>query len=537
MTRRWALLLVLACSGGPLGRSDGSAPEPELYPDRNREPAGSVEAPRSPAPVPGGAAGALCETALPLPASAAGTALLEASGPPPPLGCGAAPGAAGGYFELDLSSERAPVTLQLLFDAPAPFEVGLARGACGDLRVEQCATPLYSDQRSRLISATLAPDRYLLLIDSAATGAQVHASLTRGALSCSAAPANDECASALPLDLGAPVQSVIGTLACAHPSVTPRCAAFQAADVFYTLDLSDRAGETLLDVDVTAPQYRDVTATLFGAASEGCSEVWMCGSQFSARVAPGVYRIAVSAAAEPAAGPIHPGLPGVSAAEPSPFALRIGLGQSDCAQTRNTSWQTALDLDPSLARQLIRGNTACGRAALDAACFGDRGAPELYYRLDLRGAAGPRSLTMHSLLGADTVAYLLLAGADGVPELTSCDALLDDDAVFHLAPRLYYFVVDGRVRNAARFELELELSDERPGTRPCVDDELESCMADSEPACSDSVASPRCLESAVECGLAPSAYDAFCGGAPGCCSGAEEVLDCFQAWQSTMACR
>jgi hypothetical protein len=142
------------------------------------------------------------------------------------------------------------------------------------------------------------------------------------------------------------------------------------------------------------------------------------------------------------------------------------------------------------------------------------------------------------LSSSDTVAYLLLAdAAGGAPQLTSCHANQNVVARFVLAPRLYYFVVDGRVRNAARFELELELSDERPGTRPCVDDELESCMADSEPACSDSVASPRCLESAVECGLAPSAYDAFCGGAPGCCSGAEEVLDCFQAWQSTMACR
>jgi hypothetical protein len=525
---------MLACSDSPAARAEG-APAAELCPDRLCEAAGTgVE----PAQAPAAAAGTLCESALPLPVSEGGTALLEASGPAPALGCGAALfGAAGGYFELDLSSERAPVTLQLLFAAPVPFEVGLARGACGDLRVEQCATPLYSDQRSRLITTTLAPDRYSLLVDSAAAGARVHASLSRGTLSCSAAPAHDECASALPLDLGAPAQSLSGTLACAHPSVSSRCASFQAADVFYALDLSDRAGETLLDVDVTAPRYRDVTATLFGAASEGCGEVWMCGSEFSARVAPGVYRIGVSAAA-PASGPSHPGLPDVPAGEPSPFALRIGLGQSDCAQTSNTSWQTAIDLDASVPRQQIRGNTACGSSALAPPCFGDRGAPELYYRLDLRGAPGPRSLTVHSLSSSDTVAYLLLAdAAGGAPQLTSCHANQNVVARFVLAPRLYYFVVDGRVRNAARFLLELELRDGPPGTQPCVNDELASCMADSEPACSDSSASPRCLASALECGLDPAAYEAFCGGAPGCCSGTTEAADCLQAWQSTVQCR
>ena len=217
MTRRCALWLLLACSDSPPALSSTGAPEAEVCAEPAcQPPRGVIEAPRwvmpaAPAPV-----GASCETALPLRATGEGTALLAATGTAPALGCAPARGAAGADFELDMCAHRAPLPVQVVVVAPGPVEVGLARGACGDLRVEQCATPLYPDERSRLISTTLAPDRYLLLVDSAAAGAQVHVNISTGALSCSAAPANDECGPALPLDPGAPVQSLSGTLACAR---------------------------------------------------------------------------------------------------------------------------------------------------------------------------------------------------------------------------------------------------------------------------------------------------------------------------------
>jgi hypothetical protein len=537
MTRRWALLLLLACADSAPTRPSSSPVEEACAAPACPPPRNVFEGP--PALEPPAPDGTRCETALALPGTGDSSALLETTGVAPLLGCAPALGAAGAYFELDLSAARAPVPVQLLFDAPLPFEVGLARGACGDLRVEQCATPLYSNERSRLIATTLAPDRYLLLVDSAASGAQLHVSARAGALGCSAAPANDECASALPLDLRAPVQSVSGTLACAHPSVNLRCSSFEAADVFYTLDLSDRSGVTLLDIDAVGPDQHPVTAALFGAAGEVCGDVRMCGGEFSARLAPGVYRIGVSAAEGRPAGASHPGLADVADGELAPFALRIGLRQDDCSQTRNTSWQTAIDLDPSAERQLIQGNTACGSSTLGAAaCYGDRGAPELYYRLDLRGAPGPRKLVTNSLLNSDTVSYVLLDDPEGgVPQLTSCNPYFDDGVAYDLAPRLYYLVMDGRVRNSARFEFEVQLSDERRQNLTCVNQAIEECMTDSEPACSDSMANPRCLASAVECGLEQSAYEAFCGGAPGCCSGTEGAPDCLQAWQSTARCR
>ena len=341
----------------------------------------------------------------------------------------------------------------------------------------------------------------------------------------------------MPLDPHASLQSVIGTLACAHPSLPVRCSSFEAPDVFYTLDLSDRLGETLLDVDVTGTRDRGVTAALFGAARAGCGEIWMCGSQFSARVAPGVYRIGVSDADRQPGGPSHPTLP-VTEGQPSSFALRVGLRPSDCSQTVNTNWRTAIELDPRAERQIVRGNTACGASVVRNECFGDRGAPELYYRLDLRGLPGPRELSMESLLGPDIVFYVLAAdAAGGEPQFTECKSYLDSSVWYELAPRLYYLVVDGRVRNAARFELALQLRDELQGSLQCVLPVIENCMTDSEPACSDSMANPSCLASAVECGLEATAYDAFCAAAPGCCSGTQEVSACLQAWQSTAQCR
>ena len=50
-------------------------------------------------------------------------------------------------------------------------------------------------------------------------------------------------------------------------------------------------------------------------------------------------------------------------------------------------------------------------------------------------------------------------------------------------------------------------------------------------------ANPTCLASSVECGFEPSAHDAFCAAAPGCCSGTQEVSACLQTWQSTTGCR
>src|SRR4051794_19760364 len=153
MTRLSALLLLLACSDPRAGLASSGAPE---------QPAGSgtaclparlpEEMPVSVVPPSSTPAGAACGSALPLARNGESALLVPMTGAAPALECAPVLGAAGAYFVLDLSAERDAVPVQLVFDAPVPIEVGLARGACGDLHVERCATSLYSDERSRVIS-------------------------------------------------------------------------------------------------------------------------------------------------------------------------------------------------------------------------------------------------------------------------------------------------------------------------------------------------------------------------------------------------
>jgi hypothetical protein len=276
---------------------------------------------------------------------------------------------------------------------------------------------------------------------------------------------------------------------------------------------------------------------LLAPSAEPCGEVLMCGTQLSARVAPGKYRLAVSSAPPPSGEP-HPALPAPEAGSPSAFALRLQLSEQRCAGLANDSWQTALELDPSQAWQRVTGNTACGTHQPETACSLDRGAPDLFYRLDLRAEPGPRSLYTRSRLGLDTISYLLRADeAGGAPQQIACEAaVLSHQHWYVLAPRLYYLVVDGVARNAGPFELELEIGDARQAPAPCVSANTSRCMADSEPACASDVLAPSCLTAAVECGLEPGAVEAFCDSVPGCCTGAGERAACLEAWAASAQC-
>lgn len=505
------------------------------------EPSPAASAPLLP-PVPG----ARCEAAVRI----QGDGVSAALGPPgaapgaAPLLCAPRAGAGSAHFELDLSSAAQPLPVQLLLDAPFAFEVALARGPCGDQRLELCGTPLYPDERSRVIAATLAPDRYQLIV-SAAQGmpaGEVRASAVLGDPRCSEAPANDSCARARSVDTRLPLQSLSGTLGCAQPELQVRCANVAAPDVFYELDLSGRTGETLLEVAVAAAEDRPVTVALLAPASEPCGEVMMCGTQLAARLLPGTYRLAVSESGY-AAGEPHPALPRALPGQASPFALRVALSEPDCSREQNDTWQTALALDPTLPQQRVSGNTACASNQLDSACFDDRGAPDLFYRLDLRGKAVPQYLHTRNRVSADTVSYLLLADDDeSPPQLAACDAVSSPhEHWYQLAPRLYYLVVDGSVRNAGRFELELELSDAPPQRTFCAGSEIQRCLADSEPACARSALAARCLTAALECGLEASVLEAFCGAPEGCCAAQAESSasagTCLALWHADVLCQ
>jgi hypothetical protein len=356
----------------------------------------------------------------------------------------------------------------------------------------------------------------------------------------------------LVLDASLATQTVIGNAGCGKVDVPTRCGPETVGDVFYDLDLSTRTAPELLEVDVSEVEgdYAEAFASLFTAGDSGCGEFAMCGARFSSLLPPGRYRIGVSqlsdytlAGASSASGYRRSAV----TAEPrtTSFALRVRLHDADCTATRNDTWQTAIELDPNAATQQLSGNTACASDDFSSACNGDRGAPELFYRLDLRSQREPRTVFFSGTSASDLVAYLLLPDATGVPSrVAGCKALsnpvsyatTESYVLFTLAPRLYYFVIDGRVANTGSFNLELHHDPAYPVPKGCFDVYLTRCIDDSEPACAASRASPECLSAALECGLDRAVYDAFCANFAGCCDGTADPSECRAAWSSQLEC-
>lgn len=441
------------------------------------------------------------------------------------------------HFSFDLSEADAPSRVRLALDAAFDFEAALSRGPCGDTALVECAAPAFFDGASRALTATLPPDRYSIIVTPHAAEARgsTHVTASIGDAVCDAPPANDTCAGALPLDPRVPLQSVIGSFACASPDLELRCADVGAADLFYELDLSERAAPTLVDIDVARSGARSAAATLFAPAASGCGEVVMCGRHVSALLAPGKHRIAVSDNARPEPRNVPPEPLDVQEALANPFTLRVALREPDCGATTNTTWQAALELDPRAERQRLRGNTACGQPRGEGGCNDDRGAPELYYRLDLRERSAPIQLELEDGAPGELVAYLLVGAEGAEPRRVSCPEDTGPiHSYFELAPRLYYIVIDGRVQNSGRFDVELSLS---PLTGlACLDGVLDDCLRNSEPACAVSFAEPQCLAAAVECGLPRDTFLQFCSDFAGCCDGTAERGGCEAAWAERAGC-
>lgn len=476
--------------------------------------------------------GSRCEQAQPLVDQGTSTTSvstvcgLPARGVP---GCWERQAGAASYFALDLRAATAPLPVTLAIDAGFELEAALALGPCDDLSLVQCAEPYRLNGQGRRLQVTLPPDRYLLVVQSTdpEAGGTVRVAASVGTPTCAGAPSNDGCAGALQLDPSLGPQSVIGYLGCASAQLSSYCASAAAPDVFYQLDLSGRVADTMLDVELEA----DV-ASLFALADPGvgagCTELLVCGQGFSRKLPPGRYGIGVSRGLYDS---------------PEQFTLGIALTEPDCEQATNTSWQTAIDLDPSLEQQRIQGNTACSSNQLANACNDDRGAPELYYRLDLRGQSAPRHVRLSGATRTSgLLAYVLHPSTDtGVPSaVTGCEPQnnlgygLSHEA--WLAPRLYYLVIDGQVRSQGRFELELSLTATDAQPRECLDDDVERCAVDTEPACSRARAAPECLVATLECGLAARVHTRFCTELPGCCDGTEEPELCDLAWRSEARC-
>jgi hypothetical protein len=129
-----------------------------------------------------------------------------------------------------------------------------------------------------------------------------------------------------------------------------------------------------------------------------------------------------------------------------------------------------------------------------------------------------------------------VAGCGALTDSARSYASPEESVWFALAPRLYYVVVDGRGQNAGRFDLELRQADTYPVPVSCFWGPSLRCLENSEPACAESRASPACLSAALECGLDPAVYAAFCARFAGCCEGTAPPEDCRAAWSANLEC-
>ncbi len=444
---------------------------------------------------------------------------------PSALSC--APSLAGpsAFFELDLRDASAATSVTLIIDASFAFEAALARGPANDAAVLACGEPFYSDGSSRRLAAQLEPGLFHLIVTgkSAADRGVIHVASAVGELACAAPLQNDACATALAVDSSLDQQTLFVHLGCATPSVPLRCAPSGAYDAFYELDLSARTSDVVLDVDVLElGAYAPGSVSLFDAAASSCVGPLTCGQSWSRVLAPGRYTLGVSAAPDDVQ---------------DPFALRIRLDGDGCVTPENDRWEGAIALDPNLPNQRIQGNTACAKDDFSAACNTDRGAPDLFYRLDLRGQSAPRRLRMVGTGAAGVITYVLTESARDVELPGACDDL---DGTYILAPRLYYLALDGQVQDAGRFAIDLSLEELYDVPRACfvgVDRSMfEYCLADTEPACTISLAHPDCLRTAVECGLASEVYVNFCAAEPGCCDGTSVPESCEAPWRDATLC-
>jgi hypothetical protein len=489
-----------ACQSGVCTPQDGCVARPRRLPGASEEDAVRLS--------PSGIGSAAASTAC----SEAGAALstLALAGP-------------SAYFELDLTAATRATRVISIIDGAFAFEAALTRGPSADPAVLQRAAPFYQDGQSRRIDAELEPGLYHLVVTgkSATDRGPLHVASAVGERTCQP-PDNDACATPRVLEGSLAQQTVLVDMACATPSVPVRCADLEAPDVFYELDLSERSREVLLDVEVVAGRFDDAQAYLLATGTQACSEVTTCAESWSWRVSPGRHELGISVSPS--------GVPEELA------AVRVRLTEDGCSGTSNDRPDTAIDLDPALARQQIQGNTACARDDFSGSCQEERGSPDLFYRLDLRGRSAPQELRIEGQTAAGLGLYVLPAAAATAGSSSACSQLYSSSI---LAPRLYYLVVDGGVANAGAFNLELSLSDAYAVPRPCQprDSDSSSCLSHSEPACASSSAHPDCLRAAVDCGLAQEVYLAFCATLPGCCDGTSPSESCQGAWEAAITCR
>lgn len=447
-------------------------------------------------------------------ASTLGAASAAAPASCPALGATA-------QYGLDLSAFDVPVQLVLSLRAGFDGLLRVERGGLEDPALVACNADHASGVDDALLSLTLEPDRYRIFVmgEGAADAGEFELSLQLlpRAGRCRSAPANDRCADAVALDPEQPRQALYGTTECATDQAQPlwECGNFadRRAEVFYSLDLSRRGEPVLLHASTAVePVGADVVLYVVREASGECAETLLCSAERGepgapaelwAALPPDRYLLAVEERSGRAAD----------------FGLLVELGEA-CSVSNDTC-QTAQALEPLPGTQRIIAHPSCGDDSLRSTCERTGPSPDVFYRLDLSGAATPtRVQASTSLHGHSLASLVLLAEHDG----TCAGELGCGDFDLWLPPAVYFLALDAFRDQQGPVELSLTLSsDGAPPNATCIDAGIAEC-ARAQDCCDGD--GDRCSLVLQSCGLEPAALACLCAADPACCGGPGTSYEC-----------
>jgi hypothetical protein len=437
------------------------------------------------------------------------------------------------WYELDLRVASAAFDIHALVDASFDAVIDLRRGPCGDTVSLQCDRASSVGRPGSSLAARLDPDMYWLVVDGAEATSQgefrLQVELDPRA-DCAEPPSNTSCETALELE---PLerQSVLLDEACLE-SVS------DDLHSYYSLDLTAEAHPVRAAISVwtlSAPEVQ--TLTLYRSEASGMTCDALVNESFLSSATPYKTNAELDSLLPPGHYVVEFDARDV---EPSDHAvLSVQLDRDACREgPTGNGCEQAIDIDPSIASQVIDGSTLCNTNQLTlepCARAGEEDAPDQFYRLDLRGAAGPTRARLTVLVDGLNFLPLLYVlkgdAAGGCGPALFCDDRIDFDegppfASLILEPEVYFVGVDGaEAGSAGTYRLLVELEPDEPSA--CVDVSIDDCMFANAQGLDCCVGwTPLCTEIVAACGLAPAAQACVCDADADCCGAGFADAEC-----------
>jgi hypothetical protein len=411
----------------------------------------------------------------------------------------------------------------------------LRQGACGDTLGLDCNRAGALGQPGSALAKRLEPGAYWLVVGGAAAGSQgefaLEVELDAESGSCESPPTHRSCEAARELQ-ALSFQTQLLDLSCA-----PLVDDDRIETLYYELDLTEEPTPVLASASIWLLQKERIVTKLHWYRGEPpsstCTSDW-----FDSHVVAGnslIGAVEVSALLEPGPYLLAAELD-VSNLEDKRAQLGVRLDRELCrGGPVANSCASAIDLDAQAAVQLVDGSTLCNADHFNPGC--SEGAPDQFYRLDLRGAGGETRARAAILAdGTDfaPVLYLVSAAEGGnCGDVLYCpDTLAQAEGLplfdLTLRPEVYYLGVDGfEVGNAGHYRLLLELSATKPS--PCINTTVSACAFRdwAIDCCYDS--GPRCDRVLELCGLASATRACVCASNPACCGPDWRDADCAES--------